>query len=49
MSQIGSNIRRFYEILGQLRGTINTRYLKDCDGKMGWPKRGVYFFFEDGE
>lgn len=49
MAQIGCNIRRFYEILGQLRDTIDTRYLKDCDGKMGWPKRGVYFFFEDGE
>ena len=23
--------------------------LKDCDGRMDWPRRGVYFFFEDGE
>ncbi len=25
------------------------RTLADCDGQMGWPLRGVYFFFEGGE
>jgi hypothetical protein len=25
------------------------RELADCDGRSGWPRRGVYFFFERGE
>lgn len=25
------------------------RRLAECTGRMTWPKRGVYFFFEDGE
>ena len=25
------------------------RTLSNCDGSMEWPKRGVYFFFEEGE
>lgn len=25
------------------------RRLADCIGRMAWPKRGVYFFFENGE
>jgi hypothetical protein len=25
------------------------RRLAECDGRMDWPRRGVYFFFEDGE
>lgn len=40
----------FYEILDDLRQRIGgCRRLHDCTGKSGWPKRGVYFFFEDGE
>lgn len=44
------DISRFYQIIDDLeQRTGGKRYLKDCDGKMGWPQRGVYFFFEDGE
>jgi len=25
------------------------RYLAECYGRMNWPRRGVYFFFEHGE
>jgi len=41
---------RFYELLGELRVQLGgDRQLHDCDGGMAWPKRGVYFFFEEGE
>ena len=44
------NIEKFYKILDKLRTrTGGERYLKCCDGNMNWPKRGVYFFFEEGE
>jgi len=40
----------FYEILDKLTNSIGgPKSLKDCHGRMGWPKRGVYFFFEKGE
>lgn len=25
------------------------RHLSNCSGKLGWPQKGVYFFFEPGE
>jgi hypothetical protein len=41
---------RFYDILGELKLRLGgTRKLVDCNGKMGWPTLGVYFFFEEGE
>lgn len=41
---------RFYEILAELEKTIGgKRRLSECDGRTGWPQRGVYFFFEPGE
>ena len=41
---------RFYELLGCLDAALgSTRTLANCDGRMGWPQRGVYFFFEPGE
>lgn len=41
---------RFYDLLGQLEDALGgTRTLAACDGRMGWPERGVYFFFEPGE
>jgi len=41
---------RFYEILAELEERVGgKKRLANCDGRMGWPKRGVYFFFEDGE
>lgn len=43
------DLKRFYQLLDDLRQTIGTRCLKDCNGRIGWPPRGVYFFFEDDE
>lgn len=40
----------FYTLLQELeRGIGGKRTLADCDGRMDWPKRGVYFFFEPDE
>lgn len=44
------DLEDFYKILGELESRLgNRRRLGDCDGRMGWPQRGVYFFFERGE
>ena len=41
---------RFYDLLARLEKVNGgKRQLARCHGQMGWPKRGVYFFFEDGE
>jgi hypothetical protein len=41
---------RLYEVLASLEGSLGgKRTLAGCDGRMGWPVRGVYFFFEPGE
>lgn len=41
---------RFYSILDDLEAKIGgARTLSVCSGRMEWPKRGVYFFFEQGE
>jgi hypothetical protein len=41
---------RFYSILGNLERKIGgARKLADCSGQMLWPRRGVYFFREQGE
>ena len=41
---------RFYDILDRLKQRVGgSRVLSGCDGRMNWPKRGVYFFFEEGE
>ena len=40
----------FYRALRRLEhGVGGTRRLSRCDGRTGWPERGVYFFFEAGE
>lgn len=40
----------FYELLERLERKLGgRRRLADCTGRMGWPRRGIYFFFEDGE
>ena len=45
-----SDTRRFYELMERLEGGIGgTRLLVECTGGMGWPGRGLYFFFEPGE
>jgi hypothetical protein len=43
-------VNRFYEILRELDDRLGgCRKLSKCDGKIDWPKRGVYFFSETGE
>ena len=42
--------RRFYALLSCIsERTGGCRCLATCDGRMDWPRRGVYFFFEAGE
>lgn len=50
MSNRLADLERFYELLGRLERALGgTRTLTACRGRMDWPLRGVYFFFEDGE
>jgi hypothetical protein len=45
-----SDLDRLYELLDTLeRHCGGRRRLADCSGRTGWPKRGVYFFFEPDE
>ena len=45
-----ANTVRFYELLSRLAAALGgCRRLADCNGRMDWPQRGVYFFFEPGE
>lgn len=40
----------FYQLLNLLAGRVGgPRQLDQSDGRMGWPQRGIYFFFERGE
>ncbi len=40
----------FYKIIDRLaEKTGGARVLAECDSRMGWPERGVYFFMEQGE
>ena len=44
------DLGRFYDLLEELQKRCGgIRRLAECTGRMTWPKRGVYFFFEDGE
>ena len=41
---------RFYDLLTGLAANLGgCRQLSECSGRMDWPPRGVYFFFEPGE
>lgn len=45
-----SDLSAFYNLLADLENRIGgKRRLGDCTGRMSWPKRGVYFFFEPQE
>jgi len=45
-----SDIEAFYRILEHLEARMGgRRRLGDCHGRMPWPERGVYFFFEPDE
>lgn len=47
---VGEDVTRFYELVTELEdGLGGKRRFQDCTGKQVWPKRGVYFIFEDGE
>ncbi len=44
------DIHKFYSLLDVLEEKLqSTRVLSECDGKLDWPRRVVYFFFEPGE
>lgn len=44
------HIQHFYELLEKLEVKVGgKRILAECKANSGWPKRGVYFFFEPGE
>ena len=44
------DLNRFHRLLANLERKIGgPRRLSDCDGRMSWPSRGVYFFREPGE
>ena len=44
------DLQRFYELLATLAEQQDGgRLLGACHGRMTWPSRGVYFFFEDGQ
>lgn len=45
-----ADLDRLYSLLGELETRCGgRRRLASCNGRMGWPRRGVYFFFEPGE
>lgn len=45
-----SDLNVLYELLTKLEiGLSGKRKLVECNGKMDWPRRGVYFFFEPTE
>lgn len=44
-----NDVIRFYGLIEALRRSVGSRKLSECSGRMLWPQRGVYFFFEDGE
>lgn len=44
-----TDLRNFYALLGALGNKSSSRILSECSGRLNWPDRGIYFFFEDGE
>lgn len=45
-----ADTQRFYGLLDRIAERVGgARTLAACDGRMAWPRRGVYFFFEAGE
>ena len=50
MAERLTDINRFYELLEGLATRFGgPRLLRQCNGRMNWPSRCVYFFFESGE
>ena len=47
---VADDLDRFYALLVELsHRTGGPRTLANCTSSSGWPRRGVYFFFEPGE
>jgi hypothetical protein len=45
-----SDLLDFYAILAALQTRLGkSRTLANCSGRLSWPRRGVYFFMEEGE
>ncbi|AZQ66937.1 hypothetical protein EF888_07160 [Silicimonas algicola] len=45
-----SDLDTFYWLLDDLEARVGgRRRLAECHGRLHWPRRGVYFFFEPGE
>lgn len=41
------DLERFYAALNMIREHVGgERRLSEYNGRMGWPRRGVYFFFD---
>ena len=50
MSPRATQLDELYSLLDAIAQRCGgPRTLADCHGRMGWPRRGVYFFFETGE
>ncbi len=44
------HLQEFYRLLNDLEKSLGgKRLFKNCNGKLNWPERGVYFFFEPEE
>lgn len=44
------HLEDFYRLLKDLEKSLGGKQLfKNCNGRLSWPNRGVYFFFEPGE
>ncbi len=44
------HLQEFYRLLHDLEKSLGgKRLFKNCNGKLNWPERGVYFFFEPEE
>ena len=46
---LSTDLDRLYAIVGALAQRNGLRTLAGCASGSGWPRRGVYFFFEPGE
>ena len=45
-----TDLKRFYDLLAHLENNNGAKLnLGICNGKMNWPKQGIYFFCEAGE
>ena len=50
MTGRAADTARLYDLLDHLEARVGgARVLADCSGRMNWPQRGVYFFYENGE